>query len=253
MNRKILALVLAITLLAACGTSAAPASLADTAWVLQLLRGQPVAAGSTITLEFVAGRLGGTAGCNSYGGAYTVQGDKLTLGEMVRTEMYCPAPGVMDQEDRYLEALAEGTRYRLTAGRLELLDGAGQVVLSFAPPAPRPTVVLQGTEWVLTTLLEGDAAASVLNGTEITLRLENGTVGGTAGCNSYSGPYTLQGGTLSVGAVASTKMYCQEPAGLMDQESDYLALLQRMTSLELDGDLLTLRAADGGGLVFEAR
>lgn len=34
---------------------------------------------------------------------------------------------------------------------------------------------------------------------------------------------------------------------------EYLGLLQRVTSLELEGGQITLRTADGGGLVFRAR
>jgi heat shock protein HslJ len=221
---------------------------------LERLRGQPPIAGSTITLEFESGRLGGSAGCNGYGGPYQVEGDQLTVGELARTLMYCQDPaGLMDQEDGFLEALATVARYRTTAGRLELLDGAGQVVLALVPPPPTPAAALEGTEWVLTTLLDGAAAASILDGTEITLRLEQGRAAGTAGCNSYGGSYNRQGDALEIGALVRTEMFCQDPAGLMEQEDHYLDLLQRATSLELDGDQLTLRAPDGTGLVFRAR
>lgn len=254
MKTRVLPLALLIAVLAACGTTPpAPASLEGTAWVLQSLRGQSPLAGTTITLDFAA-ELGGRAGCNHYGGSYTAAGDRLTLGMLYMTEMYCPDPaGVMEQESAYLEALSTVARYRLAGGRLELLDDAGQVVLSFAPAPPPPAAALEGTDWVLTTFLDGEAASSVLAGTEITLRLEEGKASGTAGCNSYFGPYTLQGDGLSFGPPASTKMYCQDPAGVMDQESQYLNLLEGVTTFDLDGARLTLRAPDGGGLVFQAR
>lgn len=256
MKCKILTLALLILVLAACGgtTPAAPASLAGTSWVLQTLNGQPLVAGTTITLDFTGGEIGGTAGCNQYGGSYTVEGDQLTFGMLFMTEMYCMDPeGVMAQESAYLETLATVARYRMAGERLELLDSDGQVVLSFTPAPPPPVVALEGTEWVLTTFLDGDAARSVLSGTEITLRLEEGNVGGTAGCNSYTGAYTLRDDALAFGPLATTRMYCQDPAGVMDQEGQYLELLENVTTFELDGDQLTLRAADGSGLVFQAR
>jgi heat shock protein HslJ len=256
MKSKILALLLSIAVLAACGGTppAAPASLAGTNWVVQELRGQSLAAGSAITLNFTADQISGSAGCNGYGGSYEAQGDQLTLGEIIRTMMYCENPaGVMDQEDDYLAALDTVGRYRTAGDRLELLDRAGQVVVALAPAPPPPTVALEGTEWVLTAFLSRDTAASALNGTEITLRLEGGKVSGTAGCNSYTGSYTLQDGTVAFGPMASTRMYCQDPAGVMDQEGQYLDLLQRATSFGLDGSTLTLSTADGDGLVFSAR
>jgi heat shock protein HslJ len=256
MKSKILALALLIIILAACGgtTPAAPASLEGTSWVLQTLRGQALVAGTTITLDFDSDEVGGTAGCNQYGGSYTVAGDQLTLGMLFMTEMYCMDPdGVMAQESDYLEALATVARYRMAGERLELLDSDGQVVLSFTPAPPAPAVALEGTAWVLTTFLDGDAARSVLNGTEITLLLEEGNVGGTAGCNSYTGSYTRQDDTLAFGPLATTRMYCQDPDGVMDQEAQYLDLLGNVTTFELDGAQLTLRAADGSGLVFRGR
>jgi heat shock protein HslJ len=106
---------------------------------------------------------------------------------------------------------------------------------------------------VLTTLLDGATATSVVSGTAVTLRLEQGKANGSAGCNTYGGPYTRQANTLTFGAVAATKMSCQGLAGLMEQEGQYLELLQRVTSFELDGGQLTQRADDGSGLVFRAR
>lgn len=260
MNGRIGALFLLLAVLAACGAApgatppAAADPLAGTAWVLEQLRGRPPLAGADITMEFTAGRVGGAAGCNHYGGAYEARGDRLTVGGLAVTEMYCADPaGVMEQEQAFLAALSAAVRFRAAAGRLELLDDAGQVLLALVPPPPAPEVALEGTEWTLTTLLEGETAAAVLGGTTITLRLEQGRLGGTAGCNSYGGDYTREGDTLAVGTLVRTLMLCADPPGVMEQEDRYLELLQGVTALELAAGRLTLRAADGSGLVLQAR
>ncbi len=274
MKYKFFVLVLLITVLAACGQvpgspqpgpgatppaagatrASAPPALEGTEWVVQSLRGQPLLAGTNVTVTFKDGQISGSAGCNSYGGSYEAQDGKLTVGQLAMTEMYCENPaGVMDQEKSFLAALGAVASYQGSAGQVELADAAGQAVLVLVSSPAKPEVALEGTEWVLTTFLEGTTASSLISGTEITLRFEQGDAGGSGGCNSYGGSYTRQDDTLEFGTLVSTMMACEGPAGLMQQEGKYLGLLQHVTSLALDGDQLTLRTAEGNGLVFRAR
>ncbi len=254
------AFLLLVAVLVSCGgtaggpTPAPSVTLEGTAWVLELLRGQPLIAGTTITLEFKSGQVVGSAGCNGYGGPFQVQGDQLTVGQVARTMMFCESPaGVMEQEENFSQALSTVARYQATSGRLELLDAAGQVVLALAPQPPAPAVALEGTEWVLTSFVDAGNAASVLAGTEVTLQLEQGDASGMGGCNSYGGSYTRQGGSLTFGPLIHTDMACENPAGVMKQESQYLSLLQSVITFEIEGNQLTLHAVGGTELVFRAR
>lgn len=80
----------------------------------------------TATFDAELAGLTGNAGCNEYGGAYEASANTLSVGELVRTEMFCMEPeGVMDQEDRYLSWLAEATGYQShgTLLWLEVADG----------------------------------------------------------------------------------------------------------------------------------
>src|SRR4030065_2548249 len=62
----------------------------------------PVVQDSTITMEFAEkGQIGGTGGCNSYGGEYEVQGKTLTIKVISSTLMACTDDQVMDQENPY--------------------------------------------------------------------------------------------------------------------------------------------------------
>jgi heat shock protein HslJ len=141
MNRRNLTIVLlALTLLLAglllAGCSLSPTddtTLAGTQWVLVTLAGQPPLAGGTVpTAEFTEDQISGSTGCNHYFGAYEVRDSDLTLGAVAATEMACLEPeGVMDQEQAFLAALASVASYRLDGVGLELLDGAGNVVLAF--------------------------------------------------------------------------------------------------------------------------
>ena len=53
------------------------------------------------------------------------------------------------------------------------------------------------------------------------------------------------GGSIEIGASASTQMACEEPAGVMDQEAAYLAALPTAVRYRVDGGSLALLSADG--------
>jgi heat shock protein HslJ len=88
-------------------------------------------------------------------------------------------------------------------------------------------------------------------------------VAGKAACNQYNGPYDLGaapadnwmtanadvGGTISFGAIVSTRMACEEPA--MTIEQTYLAALAKVTHYEIRNQTeLLLLAADDSRIRF---
>ena len=106
--------------------------------------------------------------------------------------------------------------------------------------------VLEGTTWELVKL----GAALPLTGTTLTINFEDGTASGSAGCNSYSGEYQLDGENLTFGMIASTLMACLEP-GVMEQESAYLAFLQQVTSHTILDGFLYIYDEDDSALKFK--
>jgi heat shock protein HslJ len=105
-------------------------------------------------------------------------------------------------------------------------------------------LTLEDTKWILLSYGETGNLTDVLANTEITAEFVSaeGTVKGSAGCNSYFGSYEVEGGQLLIpGPVGATEMYCMEPEGVMDQEQKYLATLQLAESYEIDDDELSIR------------
>ena len=99
-------------------------------------------AGTELTLEFQdAGSFGGLSGCNTYSGDYettgeygVVAGQTFSVGELAATEIACLEPdGVMEQEIRFLEAMANSDLWRLVGANLELRDAAGALQISAVP------------------------------------------------------------------------------------------------------------------------
>jgi heat shock protein HslJ len=85
---------------------------------------------------------------------------------------------------------------------------------------------------------------TVLPETQLTVRFgSDGTIGGSAGCNTYRSPYAVDGDTLSFGPFATTRMACPTP--VMDQEQAFLAALQPTTGFSLAAGQLTLVGESG--------
>jgi heat shock protein HslJ len=103
---------------------------------------------------------------------------------------------------------------------------------------------LEDTVWVLKEYGDPNDLTDVLDETEITAEFVSaeGTVEGSAGCNSYFASYELEDNQLSIpGPVGATEMYCSEPEDVMDQEQEYLAILQLAETYEIDGKELSIQ------------
>jgi heat shock protein HslJ len=87
--------------------------------------------GTTITLEF--GRDNNVAGmaCNSYAGLWSVNGDALTIGDLIATERACTSPpGVMQQESDYFTALRSARTWSVQGNQLTLAHPRGTAVIA---------------------------------------------------------------------------------------------------------------------------
>lgn len=83
-----------------------PTELAGTSWSFVSIGGVAVARDRPTSLVFDAGQLSGSAGCNRFSGSYEHDGETLTAGPLMATEMACPGAG-MTQENSFF-ALIRG-------------------------------------------------------------------------------------------------------------------------------------------------
>ena len=104
---------------------------------------------------------------------------------------------------------------------------------------------LAGTEWILSEI----RGTPPLGEAAITLVVEDSTAGGNSGCNFYGGVPHVTAESFQLDDIVATARACEDPR-LMDQESDYLAILARISAWEIEGGELTLRTAEGETLVF---
>lgn len=114
--------------LVGCGGD--PLSLLVGDWKVEEIAGEPVIANSQASLSFdLDGRTHGNASCNRFFGGFNLTGEGLTLSPGGATMMACEA-GLMDQEQKFLAALEQVSRFEsLADGRLRLVDVEGNTVL----------------------------------------------------------------------------------------------------------------------------
>ncbi len=207
-------------------------------WQLVSIDGQPVVAGSLVTLTFdTEGNLFGSGGCNSYSGTYTIEGDQIVMGPIISTLMMCADPAVAEQETAYLAALQAVVTRAVVDGQLLLMTETG-VELNFARHAG-----LEGSQWLALTI-NGQPVVD-----DVWLSFSNdGTLGGFAGCNRFTGGYDARGDALTVGALIRTEVACLDEA-IAAQEEAFLAALASAFAYTKQGEELIINTPEGG-IVF---
>jgi len=246
-----MAVVIAASAAAAQNNSPQP-TLTGTQWRLVEMNTDGEAGGApvenAITLDFISeNTFGGSGGCNHYSGTYEASEGAIALDDIVSTLMACGEQLLNQREDAYFAALSTVTRYALDGGQLTFFSDSGQV-LRFAT---RGATVLTGSSWRLFSILPRGRPGPALPAGGITLNFSTDSAAGFGGCNTYSGPYTLDADTLSIGAVVSTRMACAEDEGTL-READYFAALGADFSYRMSGKLLTLWKEDHTVLRFAA-
>jgi heat shock protein HslJ len=137
-------LVLAIPSLSKA-TDSVPAGLGGT-WLAEDIKGGGVIDNLQTTLEIRQdGSYGGNGGCNTYRGKLKVQDGSIAFAPAAATRKMC-APAMMDQEQKFFDALGTVTSWKLENGILHLTgkDGAHALRLAGLKNGTDIVVHLQG-------------------------------------------------------------------------------------------------------------
>jgi putative lipoprotein len=127
----------------------------------------------------------------------------------------------------------------LSAASLILLTG---IVLAACGIIPSTGDRLMSEVWTLQSMVSGGADVALEDGVTTTIQFsEDGTYSGNGGCNSYSGSYTIEGNSISLGVAASTLVAC---ATGMEQEAAFFAALPEVTNYEVTAEGMRLQSED---------
>ncbi|MFD8111910.1 META domain-containing protein [Streptomyces microflavus] len=255
--------VLALLTLAACGTESGSGSgsgdgsdtvqsdvpVTGVAWSVDSLtvggKKTEAPAGSRLEID-PKGRAKAGFGCNHISADARVEGDRITFGKPVSTQMACDET-TEKAEKAALAAMDGEVTAKLSGEKLTLTtEGGDTIALSEEKPAG-----LVGTRWAVNTLLSGETATSVPADLpkervpHLTFG-EDGTVHGNSGCNSFHGKAAVKGSTIDFGPPAGTRKMC--PEAEMEVERAVLAALDGPATYTIKGSTLTVTSKDGKGI-----
>ena len=112
--------------------------------------------------------------------------------------------------------------------------------VSQEPSASAAPIGLVGPTWVVSTIGGNDTVAD----SRPTMTFgADGQVQGTGGCNSYGGPYKLDGAAIDIGDLASTMMMCTDQSIGAQETAFFTALGGAQTWQIQAGDLVLAGAA----------
>ncbi len=148
------------------------------------------------------------------------------------------ATGSMEETEEAVEAQA---RFE-SRSKEQVLSEAPSLAYEYATPLASP---LQGDEWIV----EDIGGKGIIDHSRASIRFgDDGKVSGHATCNRYQATYEVSGKSLVISNIVSTRMAC--PDALMDQESNFLELLQAAVSYEFSEDgALVIKTKEGRTLL----
>lgn len=118
---------LALSLLGCAST--APQLEQDSAYQVEWIGERPLIDSSHLTLTLGAdGRAFGSAGCNHWFAAYSLKGQQISFSQAGSTRKMC-APALMEQEQRFLDALSAVERWDISSiDQLQLWPAEGKPI-----------------------------------------------------------------------------------------------------------------------------
>lgn len=235
-------------LAATAGCAGSTATLADRTFLSVAVTdggtARPLVAGTRIRLDFRASDLGASAGCNTIGGTYRIDGGRLVFEGGTMTEMGCDQD--RDAQDQWLvQLLGSKPAARLTGDEL-ILESGSIVVRLLDRKIVEPDVALTGPTWAVVSIVSGDAVSSVPNGATATLVFRaDGSLDVNAGCNQGGARWKVAGTGIEVSDLVLTKKACEGAGGQL--ESAVVGVLRAGTlAASIDSNLLTLQAGAQG-------
>lgn len=137
--KTLLSVLLWATALPLAAMETKPPALAGTAWIVTAIDGDNPLPDRPVTIAFDDdNRISGQSSCNRYMGPCTIEGDKITVGPVAGTRMFC-GEALMAQEQRFLDLLQTAQRWEISPDGLLVLHGAkGKIEARRETPTTTP-------------------------------------------------------------------------------------------------------------------
>ena len=211
--RPLVALV-AVSLLASCGSAPAAPGVNETPsgdFVSDGLPG-PFDEGDVLRVTFREGDISFQATCNSMFGSADLEDDVLVVSSVGGTEMGCPGAG-HEQDEWLVDFFTSSPALTVDGSHVRLATDDAEISLVPADEAdPGPGTALVGTRWRLTGVEEtdGDSVGMIVVPRRLGagLEIDGDRIAFETGCNDAGGGVEVQGDRLRLREVAITLKGC---------------------------------------------
>ena len=192
-------------------------------------------------LQFNAGHVSGTGGCNLLSGTYTLKSNRrINFSQMASTQMACEN---METDAALAKALQNTDNYTINRDTLSLKKGNEKPLARLVATAQNDQVNALNGSWKLKSISgPGINFEELFPNDKPTLifRFPETKVGGSGSCNSYNSDVKIEGHYISFGEIASTKMACPG-----DGEYTYFKSLRSINGYSVSSDKSTLTLLTG--------
>ncbi|MEL6348973.1 MAG: META domain-containing protein [Myxococcota bacterium] len=198
-----------------------------------------------ISLSFSEKEMSASGGCNGSGGPYVIEDDVLVIDEIWTTEMGCEDSRLHDQDGWLVGFLTDRPTISYEDPILTLTTD--DVVMELTDrEVVFPDMALGDAEWVLNTVIDGDAATNAAVETDPTWRFnEDGTVVVDSVCHTGSGDYTATNATITFSDMAWASAECPKESLFYD-ESIRTIFADGEVSWEIDESRLQIMRGEDG-------
>lgn len=221
-------------------------------WVLETLEGETIVHPNDpreIGFRIEEDKVSGFAGCNNFMGSFSQsEANKIQFSSMASTKMACLTTTF--DERIFIRAFDTIDEYELSDDGLKLMS-KGNVLATFKKSSKEDHPIVE-KYWKLKTLEGKEVKPLEDQEREIYFMLKGheNRVTGYAGCNSFSGNYTLTSdNTIEFSQLRSTLRVCPDADF---NESEFLQVFHGPTEYKVDGDALTLFKNEAALATFEA-
>lgn len=230
--------LLALVLLAACGTAPGAPDVEGRTFTGETTEGFDLVPGSEITVTFTDGQVSASAGCNTMFGAAEWSGDTLEVENLAMTAMGCDEER-HQQDETVAQLLTGGPTVTVQGTTLTIAGNDLRIVLEEVPDA-----VLEGTTWLLEGLVEGESVSTLPQGISPSLVISNGEAKIDFGCNGGGGQVEVTDSTLEFKKIITTLKGCE--GEIMRVEHHMQGVLEGTVDYEIDGNRLSITSGEQG-------
>jgi heat shock protein HslJ len=207
--------------------------------------------GTAVKLDFSKGRVTASAGCNTMSGPVTFTSDTMVVGTLASTPMLCdPLRG--RQDGLLLDLFAKPSQWSLDGMTLTLWNTRVEIILGERLPVAAKQPLLN-RYWIVDTVLADRLVYPVPPEIHVSLLFQPTAAGqvdvtGILICNWITGSATVEGDTITVNALGTTKRGCTPNDPRV--EIGVLTALKGVSQYWIDDNQLTIAKPTGPGLIL---